>query len=217
MAVDNPVCLCGDLQSQHRLGKRGCKVPDCGCDRFEAADDAAEKERVNRALIPVLEDNAERLRAELGQQSTSARLREVERELGEAREEADRRLNEALMAKLAVERERDEALGDAKRARGYWHTCSADRDRIKAELDRRVREVGDLAKRVDELEQLAEFTEQHVRDMQDAGVIPPVEIHGWDAWQCDTCGSRYRPFHDHPCGPLKPVRVSITERGATTA
>ena len=50
-----------------------------------------------------------------------------------------------------------------------------------------------------------------------AKAAPTVELSGYDAWQCMTCGSRYRPFHEHPCGPLIAVRVSVTTRteGAT--
>lgn len=240
-------CLCGDAKSVHRLGRKGCKAPDCGCGLFEAADDAAEKTRVLEVVATVCEDQADRARTELGQESASARLRAVEAENEVLRAEVDRLTGVLANADAAgvrvvnelreVTAERDEALGDAERARRYWHNCSADRDAIKARCDsleqlladatRKLVEQGneysaelvrlrvlleDAEKRIAEQELLAEFTEQHVRDMQDDGVIPPVELYGYDAWQCDTCGSRYRPFHDHPCGPLKPVRVSITER-----
>jgi hypothetical protein len=212
MAADDPVCLCGDKRSEHRLGRKGCKALDCGCSAFEAADDAAEKERVNRALIPVLEDNADRMRAELGEQSISARLREVERELFETQELVDQKQQRLMEAS---------DLLTATRAR--QEQTERERDMAQAKLDSallqsaaevaRVREQRDgFAARVDELQVLLEHAEQYARDLQSNGDVAPVEIHGWDAWQCFTCGSRYRRSFDHACGPLRPVRVSITER-----
>lgn len=150
-APTDPTCLCGDPKSVHRLGRKGCKALDCGCAAFEAADDAAEKTRVLEVVANVCEDQADRARTELGQQSTSARLR------------------------VALEANTQLAMEHAK--------CVIEAERLRGQLT-----------------YLAE------------GHRPAVEIHGWDAWHCLTCGSRYRnsdPTHPHP---LTPVRVSITER-----
>ncbi|MFI6266133.1 hypothetical protein [Micromonospora sp. NPDC051006] len=34
-----PDCLCSHRQFAHRLGRRGCRALDCGCDRYEPVDE----------------------------------------------------------------------------------------------------------------------------------------------------------------------------------
>jgi hypothetical protein len=49
-------------------------------------------------------------------------------------------------------------------------------------------------------------------------VVPAgVVLGSYDAWVCESCGSRYGHHHtDHPCGPLTAVTVTITRRQADT-
>lgn len=65
----------------------------------------------------------------------------------------------------------------------------------------------------DEIERLRAAADGYLQARPAAPDV--VELYGYDAWQCDVCGSRYRPNHNHPCGPLKPVRVSIQPRSAS--
>lgn len=183
MDADDPVCLCGDAKSQHRLGRRGCKALDCGCSAFEAVEAPINlSTRIIAEARPKTHLEAvkgERDKAERGEQSTSAQLREVERELADVRNQ---------LTEMAE---------------------------MRAEAVARIREVakqrGDALVRVTELEALLAHAEQYARDLQDNGDVAPIEIHGWDAWQCLTCGNRYRRDFQHEHA-LIPVRVSITER-----
>lgn len=182
MTDADPTCLCGDPKSVHRLGRKGCKALDCGCAAFEAADDAAEKTRVLEVVANVCEDQADRARTELGQQSTSARLRvALEANTQLVMEHAKCVIDANQMRKVRAQR--DEALAQRDGARMAADQLIGERDELRGQLT-----------------YLAE------------GRRPAAEIHGWDAWHCLTCGSRYRnsdPTHPHP---LTPVRVSITER-----
>ena len=42
--MDDAVCECGDLESQHIDGSEQCTVVDCGCREFTEADEEAEEE-----------------------------------------------------------------------------------------------------------------------------------------------------------------------------
>lgn len=61
------LCLCGDARDMHR-GRGGCRLVDCGCDRFEADEEAAAAEhtRVLTAVAEVCEYRAAKARQELG-------------------------------------------------------------------------------------------------------------------------------------------------------
>jgi hypothetical protein len=82
--ANDPMCLCGDRQSEHRLRRRGCKAADCGCDGFDAAVYAT------GGIITATRDPAVVQWGAAMEQSTSARLRAAERELAEAYAEIER-------------------------------------------------------------------------------------------------------------------------------
>jgi hypothetical protein len=90
MTSTEAICLCGCGQSEHHVGKKGCKHCPGECVAFEPrpAPDGS---------------------------STSARLRQVEKE-------------------------RDEALADAEKQRGFWRECSRSRDSVIAERDKALGE-----------------------------------------------------------------------------
>jgi hypothetical protein len=154
---------CGDPQTQHKGGKGGCRRCEFGCAEFapDVAAEAAEKERVLTAVAEVCEDQAEQARGELGQQSTSARLREVERErdqiredLGVARRDVERLAAERDAALLMPERLREEAVGLGLKLTGARETIVA------------------LTVRVESLGAELEHAEQYARDLQDNGDVP---------------------------------------------
>lgn len=211
----DPVCLCGDRRSEHRLGRRGCKALDCGCGEFDPAD---------------------AMTVEFAEKSTSARLREVEAERDELARLVDQKqtsllessdLLTACRARVeAVEHERDANMTASARAArklieerdGAAEQWAKARARI-VELeqllaDAALKLVGVERERDGWRDRALHFEERAVDQLAatvQAQRAQVVEIHGWNAFQCLTCGNRYRiPFnHEHP---LTPVRVSITER-----
>lgn len=205
MTADDPVCLCGDRRSEHRLGRRGCKALDCGCGEFDPAD---------------------AMTVEFAEKSTSARLREVERELAEAREELDelRALRDAIpcawcdgVGVAPAERFGRDADGAPIRDEdGPCPEGCAVAPWLQAERNDAADDLRIARAERDEWEARSRHFEQRAVDQLAATVqaqrAQTAEIHGWDAFQCFTCGSRYRRDFDHECGPLKPVRVSIHER-----
>lgn len=92
------MCECGHPQSQHKLGKGGCRNPDCWCARFEVAPvslggvTAAEAAEALKVNLPKLAATGASFAAGgiirqpvmPGGESTSAELRRVEAERDEA-------------------------------------------------------------------------------------------------------------------------------------
>lgn len=208
-------CTCGHPRTQHKGGTNGCRNCDLGCARYEpdTRADAAEKTRVLEAVATVCEDQAGRARTELGQESTSARLRAVEAERDEAQAQRDANMRASAEAASKLIEQRDGAAD-------HWAEA---RDRIE-ELEQLLADAGlKLVQQGNEysaeLVRVRGLLEQASAEQAQVSVsavaplrIGPVELYGYDAWQCDVCGGRYRPNHNHPCGELRPVRVSITER-----
>lgn len=66
VAIEDPMCVCGDRRSVHRrVGRASCKAPDCSCDQFETSDDREEQKRVLTVVAEVCTDQADKARAEL--------------------------------------------------------------------------------------------------------------------------------------------------------
>jgi hypothetical protein len=271
----DPVCLCGDRQAEHRLGKRGCKVPDCGCDRFEAAELATGGIITKpvalplgacvidppEAVVPPPVDPDAAVRKELriqgfssgtpefagamaaaraSEQSTSARLRQVERELadvvanapcvwcagiGVAPEEVFGRDSdgapnvdgpqpcpEGCEVARWLQAERNDAA-DTERELAGARGRIAEMDQLLADAALKlVNQQTESAAEVERLRTLVGQADERFTQLRAELPAPPVELYGYDAFQCLTCGSRYRLRHtDHP-HPLAPVRISIYER-----
>jgi hypothetical protein len=175
------LCVCGHPQGRHLLARRDCKsCPECT--RFEPAELAGLDVT---ALLGEVQADADR-EAEL-----AARLADVERERDEARRDATsarRRVNESTEAEAL-------ALEQAARSR---------RERDEAVAERRAE--------AERLGALLEQAEHYARDLQERGIEPASE-RLYDThvrYLCTVCGGRYREHHNHPCGRLVPVRVSIT-------
>lgn len=191
----NPVCLCGDRKSEHRLGRKGCKALDCGCSAFEVAELATGG--IVTGLVPFPP-----VGCVIEQPSTSARLREVERELAEVRAERD-----MVKAKLDAALLQSAAKVDAGQAR------VAELEQLLADAALKLtRQKSEAAVEIQRLGLLLKNADERFTTLRSELAAAPVELYGYDAWLCEVCGSRYRPFHTHACGPLTPVRVSITER-----
>lgn len=105
---------------------------------------------------------------------------------------------EAVARVAEVARQRDDLRVGRDQAVERALTLAEENAALRAELAKHVRAVGRL---------IAE---------RDAALLAPPKADGgriydqYAAYQCTTCGGRYRPFHNHPCGPLKPIRVTIT-------
>lgn len=195
MAASNPDCACGDPKSVHRLGRKGCKELDCGCDKFESVEDQAETERVLTAVAEVCTDHAERARAELAAMNAT-----VDRDAV-----ADFPGGIAHAAPVAAESDAPLTVADVQRAAdlvdraGYPNGAA----------------VGDFSAFVEREASLGEPLPEVPAEMYapDAEPLPdePEVLGQYDAYACVDCAAG-ELYTDHTCGPLLPVTVTITVR-----
>ncbi|WIM97818.1 hypothetical protein ACTOB_001372 [Actinoplanes oblitus] len=187
-----PLCRCGDEQEDHKRKAAGCRAPDCGCARYEPcapalSADASLAVDVDALLAEVRDD--------------------VDREA-----ELRRDLAEAVAVRASVEAERDNLLRELNETSTSLFHARGHMEAYRTQRDQATEAIGQQGTRIAELEALLEQAEQYARDLQDDGSVLPVG-RVWDEhvrYLCTTCGSRYREFHNHPCGRLEPVRVRIT-------
>jgi hypothetical protein len=110
--------------------------------------------------------------------------------------------------------EHDEHAVDYERGRWVRRGCRVHRacSRYQSAADQRAEHERALTA-------VAEVCTEHaVKARAELGepvvVVPAgVVLGSYDAWACESCGSRYwHRYTDHPCGPLTPVTVTITRR-----
>jgi len=153
MTAAEYICECTHPKSQHKRERDGCRSPECAgaCAKFECdlkASEAAqgvEQARVLTVVAEVCEDQAEKARAELGEEPRSghpvlrtlrARVAAVEQERDEARDcwsAAERDLT-------VVRNERDQANELTDKIAAEMHLVTRERDSLARRLAVRFQE-----------------------------------------------------------------------------
>ncbi|GIF08702.1 hypothetical protein [Actinoplanes siamensis] len=230
-AIDEaPDCVCGDPRVEHKRGTGGCKDPDCGCAKYDPGDRAAPSEpRPTPHLDRVKKERDEALAAEArvkaywtnAAQECDAARRELDKVRGELTA-ARRQVNEAVEAEgialervAALRRERDEARAELESVRVQLDQAEArcrdiQDEELPAAIDEATAQLrAELADRADKL--LLEQAKTAKLRRRLARINAAERLYDEHVRHlCRVCGSRYRELHNHPCGPLVPVRVRIT-------
>lgn len=217
------ICECEHPKSQHKREREGCRALDCGCAKFEAdmaasaAAQGVDRTRVLTAVAEVCEDQAAKARAELAGEP-GARLLLTHQRLAEV--EQERNAAYALVEKIPGRKPIDvlrEVIAGGEGAR--IELVSA-----RQELEQLAEALAEAGERINGMRE-ANVRLLRERDIARDAVRKTAEIsasfgvlYAYDAWSCLTeggCGSRYTmpaAALEHRCGPLTPVRVSITHR-----